>query len=78
MTSRVPHLLAPERGGNVFVFCGQFSMFIHNPFYMRKNMCVYIISQFIIRERGGIVVERQPPNREDLGLIPTGVTVLCP
>ena len=30
------------------------------------------------RERGGVVVERQTPNREVLGSIPTGVTMLCP
>ena len=28
--------------------------------------------------RSGIVVERRTPNREDLGLIPTGTIVLCP
>ena len=32
----------------------------------------------ILRERGGVVVEGQTPNREVLGLIPTSVTVLCP
>ena len=31
-----------------------------------------------IGERGGIVIERQTPNREFLGSIPTGVSVLCP
>ena len=31
-----------------------------------------------IRERGGVVVERQTPNREVLGSIPTSGTVLCP
>ena len=31
-----------------------------------------------IRERGGVVLERRTPNREVLGSIPTGVTVLCP
>ena len=30
------------------------------------------------RERGGIVVERQNPNREVPGLIPTSGTVFCP
>ena len=30
------------------------------------------------RERGGLVVARQTPNREVLGFIPTGVTMLCP
>ena len=30
------------------------------------------------RERGGVVVERQTPNREVWSSIPTGVTVLYP
>ena len=30
------------------------------------------------REWGGVVVERQTPNREVLGSIPTAVSVLCP
>ena len=30
------------------------------------------------RERGGVVVERRTPNREVLGSIPTGVSVVCP
>ena len=33
---------------------------------------------FYARERGGVVVERRTPNREVLGSIPIGVTVLCP
>ena len=32
----------------------------------------------IVRERGGVVVERRTPNREVLGSIPTGAIVLCP
>ena len=31
-----------------------------------------------VRERGGIVVEHRTPNREVLGLIPTGGTMLSP
>ena len=30
------------------------------------------------REGGGVVVEHQTPNREVLGLTPTGGTMLCP
>ena len=30
------------------------------------------------RERGGVVVESRTPNREIMGSIPTGSTVLCP
>ena len=30
------------------------------------------------RERGGVAVEHLTPNREVLGSIPTGGTVLCP
>ena len=39
----------------------------------------YIFTCFTCyRERGGVVVERRTPNREGLGSIPTGATVLCP
>ena len=38
--------------------------------------CIKMHLQF--RERGGVVVERRTLNREILGSIPTGVTVLCP
>ena len=34
--------------------------------------------RFNASEHGGVVVERQTPNREVLGLIPTDSTVLCP
>ena len=32
----------------------------------------------IYRERGGVVMGRRTPNREVMGSIPTGATVLCP
>ena len=33
---------------------------------------------YAYRDRDGIVVEHQTPNREVLGFIPTGSTMLCP
>ena len=35
-------------------------------------------NKLILREGGGVVVERRTPNREVLDSIPTGVIVLCP
>ena len=35
------------------------------------------LEQFFLKESGSVVLERQTPNREVLGSIPTGVTVLC-
>ena len=37
---------------------------------------VHVMLKFI--NCGGVVVERRTPNREVLGSIPTGVTVVCP
>ena len=41
---------------------------------------LYSIFLFVVlrHQRGGVVIERLTPNREVLGSIPTGVTVLCP
>ena len=41
------------------------------------NATLSILDYSPIGERGGLVVERQTPNREVLGSIPTRVTVLC-
>ena len=37
-----------------------------------------LLSHMSRRECGGVVVEPWIPNREVMGLIPTGVIVLCP
>ena len=50
----------------------------------KAKLMFYALSHFmcilnkIIWEHGGVVVECRTQNREVLGLIPTGVTVLCP
>ena len=48
---------------------------ILQPYY---NVPHYNVGFNITRERGGVMVERQTLNREVLGSILTGVTVLCP
>ena len=45
---------------------------LEHPFNQSLILC------HTLRERGGIVVECRTLNREVLGSIPTGVTVLCP
>ena len=49
----------------------------------RNNALCYCYEKLYFRiqhlkERDGVVVERQTPNLEVLGSIPTDVTVLCP
>ena len=53
---------------------------LNNPWgqFIFKDINVLFICPFPDRDRGGVVVERRTPNREVLGPIPTGVTVLCP
>ena len=46
--------------------------------YVIMKCTMHINKYFEYRERGGVVVERRTPNREVLGSIPTGITVLCP
>ena len=41
-------------------------------------VCMIQLDQMPVREGGGVVVECRTPNREVLGSIPTGITVLCP
>ena len=51
----------------------------NNSFQGDTSVVVLIVScLWCYRERAGVEVERRTPNRQVLGSIPTGVTVLCP
>ena len=56
----------------IWVYC---TTYINKVGASRFFFLKFFIS--VLGERGGVVVEHQTPNREVLGSIPTGGTMLC-
>ena len=54
-----------------------FSVISTIPFLVRSSFVILVVTLHS-RERGGVMVECLTLNKEVLGSIPTGFTVLCP